>query len=79
VALLGSMRRWQLKQRAVDKTDAGDILEIDLPRGKIKNLTSGVTFTASSYPDFMAELVSAGGLIEYTKKRLTNRRAQNAV
>ncbi len=66
-------------EEAVDKTDAGDILEIDLSRGKIKNLTSGVTFTASSYPDFMAELISAGGLIEYTKKRLASRRVQNAV
>jgi 3-isopropylmalate/(R)-2-methylmalate dehydratase small subunit len=66
-------------EEAVDKTDAGDILEIDLSRGKIKNLTSGVAFTASSYPDFMAELISTGGLIEYTKKRLASRRAQNAV
>ena len=66
-------------EEAVDKTDAGDILEIDLSSGKIKNLTSGVAFTASSYPDFMAELISAGGLIEYSKKRLASRRAQNAV
>ena len=66
-------------EEAVDKTDAGDILEIDLSRGKIKNLTNGMTFTANSYPDFMAELISAGGLIEYTKKRLASRRAQNAV
>ncbi|MBA7657770.1 2,3-dimethylmalate dehydratase small subunit [subsurface metagenome] len=66
-------------EEAVDKTDAGDILEVNLTNGKIKNLTSGATFTASSYPDFMAELISAGGLIEYTKKRLADRRAQNAV
>ena len=66
-------------EEAVDKTDAGDILEVNLTNGKIKNLTSGVTFTANSYPDFMAELISAGGLIEYTKKRLADRRAQNAV
>ena len=66
-------------EEAVDKTDAGDILEIDLPRGKIKNLTGGATFTAKPYPDFMAELISAGGLIEYTRKKLANRRTQNAV
>ena len=66
-------------EEAVDKTDAGDILEIDLSNGKIKNPTSGMTFTAKPYPDFMAELISAGGLIEYTKKRLANRRVQNAV
>jgi len=58
---------------AVDNTKAGDILEVDLARGRIKNLTNGMTFTAKPYPDFMAELISAGGLIEYTKKRLARR------
>jgi 3-isopropylmalate/(R)-2-methylmalate dehydratase small subunit len=60
-------------EEAVDKTEAGDILEVDLGTGKINNLTSGMEFTASPYPDFMAELISAGGLIEHTKKRLTRR------
>jgi 3-isopropylmalate/(R)-2-methylmalate dehydratase small subunit len=59
---------------AVDKTEAGDILEVDLASGKIKNLTSGMVFTAKPYPDFMAELIAAGGLIEYTKRRLASRR-----
>ena len=57
----------------VDKTEAGDFSEVDLASGKIKNLTSGMEFTASPYPDFMAELISAGGLIEHTKKRLARR------
>jgi len=59
---------------AVDNTEAGDILEVELPSGKIKNVTNGMTFTAKPYPDFMAKLISAGGLIEYTKKRLASRR-----
>lgn len=59
---------------AVDKTEAGDILEVDLSSGRIKNLTNGMAFTAKPYPDFMAELISAGGLIEHTKKRLAGRR-----
>ena len=57
---------------AVDKTKASDTLEVDLSRGKISNLTRRLTFTAKPYPDFMSELISAGGLIEYTKKRLQN-------
>ena len=61
-------------EEAVDKTDSGDILEVDLSSGKIKNLTNDLTFAATSYPDFMAEIISAGGLIEYTKKRLASRR-----
>jgi len=59
---------------AVDKTKAGDILEVELSSGKIKNLTNGVVFTAKPYPDFMAELISVGGLIEHTKQRLASRR-----
>jgi 3-isopropylmalate/(R)-2-methylmalate dehydratase small subunit len=57
--------------QAVDNTESGDVLEVDLARGKIKNVTRNTEFTAEPYPAFMAELIAAGGLIEYTKKRLT--------
>jgi len=59
---------------AVDNTEAGDALEVELASGRIKNLTKGTEFMAEPYPDFMAELISAGGLIEYAKNRLANRR-----
>jgi len=59
---------------AVENTDSGDVLEVDLSEGRIKNVTKGRVFTAKPYPDFMSELISAGGLIEYTKKRLATRR-----
>jgi 3-isopropylmalate/(R)-2-methylmalate dehydratase small subunit len=59
---------------AVANTKNGDKLEVDLASGKIKNLTNGKTFTAEPYPDFMARLIDAGGLIEYTKKRLAKRK-----
>jgi 3-isopropylmalate/(R)-2-methylmalate dehydratase small subunit len=59
---------------AVANTEAGDILEIELSRGEIKNLTRNMTFTAEPYPEFMAELIAAGGLIEYTRRRLASRR-----
>jgi 3-isopropylmalate/(R)-2-methylmalate dehydratase small subunit len=55
---------------AVDSTEADDILEVELSTGTIRNLSNSMTFTAKPYPDFMSELISAGGLIEYTKKRL---------
>jgi 3-isopropylmalate/(R)-2-methylmalate dehydratase small subunit len=60
-------------EEAVDKTEAGDVLEVDLSSGRIKNLTKGMIFVSKPYPEFMAELISAGGLIEYTKKRLATR------
>jgi 3-isopropylmalate/(R)-2-methylmalate dehydratase small subunit len=60
-------------EEAVDNTNAGDTLEVDLAIGEIKNLTTGKTFTAEPYPEFMSELINAGGLIEYTRKRLAGR------
>ncbi len=59
---------------AVTQTEAGDTLKVDLSSGQIKNRTKGITFTAKPYPDFMAELISVGGLIEHTKKKLAGRR-----
>ncbi len=60
-------------EEAADKTKAGDMLEVDLSGGRIKNLTNDMEFRAKPYPEFMAELISAGGLIEYTKRRLARR------
>ena len=60
--------------QAVGKTEAGDTMEVDLSNGRIKNLTKGTDFEAKAYPDFMGELIAAGGLVEYTKKRLKSRR-----
>ncbi len=59
---------------AVEGTGTGDELEVDLTRGTIKNLTKGTEFTAKPYPEFMSELITAGGLIEHTRQRLANRR-----
>jgi 3-isopropylmalate/(R)-2-methylmalate dehydratase small subunit len=55
---------------AVSATDSGDVLQIDLAGGMIRNLTKSTTFTAKPYPEFMSDLIEAGGLVEYTRKRL---------
>ncbi|MBM4447494.1 MAG: 3-isopropylmalate dehydratase small subunit [Chloroflexi bacterium] len=55
---------------AVDGTEAGDILEVDLTTGEIKNITRNATFVAEPYPDFMMGIMNAGGLVEYTRKKL---------
>jgi 3-isopropylmalate/(R)-2-methylmalate dehydratase small subunit len=60
---------------AVEGSRDGDLLEVALSSGVIKNLTSGKEFTAKPYPDFMSGLIAAGGLIEYTRKRLAERRS----
>ncbi|MBM2831179.1 MAG: 3-isopropylmalate dehydratase small subunit [Dehalococcoidia bacterium] len=58
---------------AVDGTESGDLLEVELVSGKIRNLTKRKSFTARPYPDFMLELVEAGGLIEHTRKKLAEK------
>jgi 3-isopropylmalate/(R)-2-methylmalate dehydratase small subunit len=57
----------------VDNTDAGDILQIELEMGVINNITKGQTFKATPYPRFMSEIISSGGMVEYTRKRLAER------
>ena len=57
-------------EAAVDNIEAGDLVEVELSTGSIKNLNSGREFTAKPYPDFMSEIIAAGGLIEHTRKRL---------
>jgi 3-isopropylmalate/(R)-2-methylmalate dehydratase small subunit len=60
---------------AVDNTEPGDVLEIDLVKGEIRNVSKNRKYTASPYPPFMSELIASGGLVEYTRKKLTARNA----
>ena len=48
----------------------GDVIEIDADNGIIKNLTKQEQYTVKPIPPFMQELLSSGGLIEWTKRRL---------
>ena len=52
------------------KIAQGDEIEIDADKGVIKNLTKDEVYEANPIPPFMQELISAGGLIEWTKNRL---------
>jgi len=57
-------------EEVVGNTEAGDVLEVALSTGEIRNITRGLTFKAKPFPDFMLELIKAGGLIEYTKRKI---------
>lgn len=54
----------------VEKIDDGDELEVDADGGIVRNLTSGETIKAQPVPPFMQEILTAGGLVGYVKKRL---------
>jgi 3-isopropylmalate/(R)-2-methylmalate dehydratase small subunit len=55
---------------AVEAIEAGDELGVDLSTGTIRNLTTEQVFTAKPYEPFMMEIIQAGGLVEYTKRKL---------
>jgi 3-isopropylmalate/(R)-2-methylmalate dehydratase small subunit len=54
---------------AVEGSEAGQTLEVELETGRIHNLDTGQTFQAEPYPEFMMGIIQAGGLIEYTRGR----------
>ena len=57
----------------VKETEAGDILEVNLPTGELNSISRAKMFTANPYPEFMLEIINAGGLIGYTKNKLRKR------
>ena len=57
-------------KEATEQTDSGDILEVELESGRIRNVTKSKTFQAEPYPKFMMEIIAAGGLIEHTRRKL---------
>ncbi|MGB9791291.1 MAG: 3-isopropylmalate dehydratase small subunit [Thermacetogeniaceae bacterium] len=50
----------------------GDMVEIDLSSGTIKNQTKGEVYRAAPFPPFMQEIMRAGGLINYVRERMKN-------
>jgi 3-isopropylmalate/(R)-2-methylmalate dehydratase small subunit len=59
---------------ASEKIRETDEIEIDADNGVIKNLTTHEEYKANPIPPFMQELIDEGGLIEWTKKKLTLRK-----
>lgn len=57
-------------EEASEKILEGDEIEINADNGSIENITKNEAYSAKPIPPFMQELISAGGLIAWTKKRL---------
>ena len=51
-----------------DKIENGDELEVDLKRGRVKNVTTGAELTSGEFPQVMLNILDEGGLIPYIKK-----------
>lgn len=51
-----------------DKIDEKDLLELDLVKGALKNMTKNTEISINPLPDFMYEFVKEGGIINYFKR-----------
>jgi 3-isopropylmalate/(R)-2-methylmalate dehydratase small subunit len=58
-----------LELEDADKIREGDILEIDLSGGIIRNLTQEVTYKTQPFPEFLQEIVGQGGLMSWVRQK----------
>jgi 3-isopropylmalate/(R)-2-methylmalate dehydratase small subunit len=59
---------------AVEESEAGDRLMVDLRAGTITNRRTGRTYCTAPFPDFIMNLIDAGGLVAHAQRRMTNDR-----
>jgi 3-isopropylmalate/(R)-2-methylmalate dehydratase small subunit len=58
-------------EEAAKDIEEGNQIEVDFNRGIIKNITKDKSYAARPFPDFMMELIKAGGLINYIVKEVS--------
>ena len=54
---------------ASEKIAAGDEVSVDFNTGVITNITKNETYTAIPFPDFIKEIIAAGGLLASIRKK----------
>ncbi|MFO7917360.1 MAG: 3-isopropylmalate dehydratase small subunit [Anaerolineae bacterium] len=58
---------------AVEEAAEDQTLEIDLASGVIHNVSTGEEHQATPYPPFMLDIIDAGGLVPYTRGKLSQK------
>lgn len=58
---------------AVATTEDGDRIVVQPDTGEVRNVTKGATYKAEPLPDAVLDIVRAGGLIPWVRKRLDER------
>ncbi len=53
-----------------DETKKDDIIEADIQKGIVKNLSTGREYYCDAFPEEIQMLISSGGLINYTKEKI---------
>jgi 3-isopropylmalate/(R)-2-methylmalate dehydratase small subunit len=56
-------------KRASKRIDYGDEILIDLSRGGIINLSKNENYKVQPFPEFIQEIISAGGLMNYAQEK----------
>ncbi len=49
----------------------GDIVSVDVYSGVITNITKNKTYQGTPFPEFMQDIIKAGGLMNYVKGRVS--------
>lgn len=52
----------------IDKISEGNLLEVNLAEGVIKNITKNEVYRTQSFPAFLQEIIKAGGLLSWIKR-----------
>lgn len=55
-------------KEAAEAIEEGHEVKIDATSGVIEDMTTGKSYQAVPFPEFMQELIAAGGLMNYIKK-----------
>ncbi len=56
-------------REAAERIDNGDEVEINFDTGEIKNVTKNEAYHAEPFPDFIKEIIDAGGLMNSIKEK----------
>lgn len=54
---------------AAHSIEDGDQVEVDFDSGRIYNRTKGTEFQGQAFPQFMQNIIEAGGLVNYINKK----------
>lgn len=54
-------------EEAVAGIQKGDEVAVDFTTGVITNVTTGATYKAQPFPEFMQNIIAANGLVEYVR------------
>lgn len=58
---------------------SGDIVEVDLEAGKVRNLTTGKTLRFQPMPEFIMRILRAGGMLPYLRQTIGVRAASHQI